>query len=1013
MCRARQCMGAGFAAFFCLMLTAATSAAQGNPTGTISGRVMQQDEAVLPGVTVTASSPTLQGVRDVTTSANGDFILPFLPPGEYTVRAELSGFRTFEQKVNVAAAQTVPLDVRLDVATVSENVTVSARTETFATSAPVATTVRAELVNQLPSDRSLNATMLLAPNVSATGPGGNNNDSATQTIVISGAMSFENLFLINGVSVNENLRGQALPLFIEDAIQETTVTTGSVSAEFGRFSGGVVNAITKSGGNNFSGSFRTTFTNDDWRSLSPQQGDFKVDDVIPTYEFTAGGPVLRDRIWFFGAGRLVDKVEARQTDFLNAPFDFGQNEKRFEGKGTWNMANAHTFRASYIGRRRDETNARFTGAMDERSLYNRKLPENLYSANYTGIVTKNFFVEAQYSKRELAFDGAGSSTTDLIEGTLLIDNARSGRYWSPTFCSVCAPPEQRDNEDILVKGNYFLSTGGSGSHSLVFGYDTFNDVRVAKNHQSGSDYRILGTTSIIRDGVIYPSWPSATTTEIQWNPITMNSLGTDFRTHSVFFNDVWRMNDRLSFNIGVRYDKNAGKDSADAKVIDDAAFSPRLSATWDPTGKGKWTVNAGYARYVAAVANNVADSGSAGGVSSTLRFRYDGPAINPDVNAATGTLITSDQALRTLFNWFFANGGTNRSTTFAQIPGVNTRVDGNLVSPSVHEVMGGVTRQVGARGSVRVDALYRKYSDFYTNYRDLSTGSVVDPRGQPQDLNLIRNSNEPEREYASLSAQLAYRIGDRINLGGNYTLSKAWGNFDGETANNGPVTASSVTAGSAGTATTGFFQYPEFNDPSWNRPVGDLSIDQRHRARMFGTWTAPIGERFGNLTLSAIHNVNSGLPYGAVGLVTVTSVTNPGYVSPPTRAAYYFTDRDAFRTDVINRTDFAANYNYRLGGLGSRAPELFFQVHVWNIFDNQGISDSNNISVVTQTATGGTAGLVQFNPFTETPVEGTNWRLAPRITAANGTITPGFGESRNRFAYQTPRTLRLSMGVRF
>ncbi len=312
--------------------------------------------------------------------------------------------------------------------------------------------MRAELVNQLPSDRSLNATMLLAPNVSATGPGGNNNDSATQTIVMSGAMSFENLFLINGVSVNENLRGQALPLFIEDAIQETTVTTGSVSAEFGRFSGGVVNAITKSGGNNFSGSFRTTFTNDDWRTLSPQQGDFKVDDTIPTYEFTVGGPVLRDRIWFFGAGRLSDKVEARQTDFLNAPFDFGQNEKRFEGKGTWNIANAHTFRGSYIGRRREETNARFTGAMDERSLYDRSLPENLYSANYTGIVTKNFFVEAQYSTRDLAFDGAGSSTTDLIEGTLLIDNARAGRYWSPTFCSVCAPPEKRDNEDILREG---------------------------------------------------------------------------------------------------------------------------------------------------------------------------------------------------------------------------------------------------------------------------------------------------------------------------------------------------------------------------------------------------------------------------------------------------------------------------------------------------------------------------------------------------------------------------------
>ena len=104
-------------------------------------------------------------------------------------------------------------------------------------------------------------------------------------------MSFENLFMVNGVVLNENLRGQAVPLFIEDAVQETTVTSGAISAEFGRFSGGIVNAVTKSGGNRFSGSFRTTFTNDDWRELTPHPNDTKVDDVVPTYEFTGGGPI--------------------------------------------------------------------------------------------------------------------------------------------------------------------------------------------------------------------------------------------------------------------------------------------------------------------------------------------------------------------------------------------------------------------------------------------------------------------------------------------------------------------------------------------------------------------------------------------------------------------------------------------------------------------------------------------------------------------------------------------------
>src|SRR6185295_19575902 len=86
---------------------------------------------------------------------------------------------------------------------------------------------------------------------------------------IAGAMSFETLYMVNGVNVSENLRGQAFDLYIEDAIQETNIATSGISAEYGRFGGGVVNVITKSGGNTFSGSFRESLNNDKWRTLSP------------------------------------------------------------------------------------------------------------------------------------------------------------------------------------------------------------------------------------------------------------------------------------------------------------------------------------------------------------------------------------------------------------------------------------------------------------------------------------------------------------------------------------------------------------------------------------------------------------------------------------------------------------------------------------------------------------------------------------------------------------------------
>ena len=153
---------------------------------------------------------------------------------------------------------------------------------------------------------------------------------------------------------------------------------------------------------------------------------------------------------------------------------------------------------------------------------------------------------------------------------------------------------------------------------------------------------------------------------IQWNPIDAASLGTDFRTHSLFFNDQWRLSNRLTLNLGVRWDKNAGKDSADQVVADDSAFSPRLAVTWDPDGRRRWTVNAGYGKYVAGLANGIADSGSNGGVPATYQYAYLGPAINADPTRRR--LIPTDEALRTLWSWFYANGGTEPAADVRRHP---------------------------------------------------------------------------------------------------------------------------------------------------------------------------------------------------------------------------------------------------------------------------------------------------------------------------------------------------------
>src|SRR5262245_34698618 len=356
-----------------LLGLSATTAGQGNPTGTISGHVIDSAGLAVPGATVTVSSTVLQGVRTAVTSANGDYIIPFLPAGDYEVTFELPGFQTVKRpSVSVKMAETLPLDVTLTVAAVAENITVVGQSPEIVPNITVASNFKKDVLERLPVGRALNDAVLLAPGVAGNGPSGN--------IMMAGSLSFESQYLVNGVVVNENLRGQALNLFIEDAIQETKVSTGAISAEFGRFGGGVVNMITKSGGNAFSGSFRTTFNNDGWRSLTPYPTDQTVDKITPVYEGTAGGPILHDKIWFFGAGRFTKPEENRTLAVTGLNYATSTDERRYEGKLTYALNSANNVKFGYTKRTTEVANNRFGTIMDLASLYDNSTDQHLYTA---------------------------------------------------------------------------------------------------------------------------------------------------------------------------------------------------------------------------------------------------------------------------------------------------------------------------------------------------------------------------------------------------------------------------------------------------------------------------------------------------------------------------------------------------------------------------------------------------------------------------------------------------------
>ena len=135
-----------FLAVVCLIFSAVLANAQ-VPTGTISGRVTDSSGGVLPGVTVTATSPSLQGPRVIVTSSFGDYVIALLPPGSYTITFELSGFQTVTQQVDVASTEAVPLDATLGVGAVSEQITVRAEARSFLQTVQSGTNVKQSLLS--------------------------------------------------------------------------------------------------------------------------------------------------------------------------------------------------------------------------------------------------------------------------------------------------------------------------------------------------------------------------------------------------------------------------------------------------------------------------------------------------------------------------------------------------------------------------------------------------------------------------------------------------------------------------------------------------------------------------------------------------------------------------------------------------------------------------------------------------------------------------------------------------
>jgi len=328
-----------------------------------------------------------------------------------------------------------------------------------------------------------------------------------------------------------------------------------------------------------------------------------------------------------------------------------------------------------------------------------------------------------------------------------------------------------------------------------------------------------------------------------------------------------------------------------------------------------------------------------------------------------------------------ANGNL-RPNGSRDVPGYAAYFDGSLSTPYVRETTLGYRQSFGSGNEAyaRIDVISRDWRDFYAANVSTATRHITTPLGIAVDPAAIRNSNGIERTYRAVQvqAQWAPRL---FSTGLFYTWSKLRGNDEGESAN-GPAANLDPA-----------LYYAEFFNYQRENPVGYLQGDQRHRAR---AW---VDVPLGNFNVSLLETYDSGLAYSITAPINVSSYAgapaNPGYATIP-NGRYFLTDRGALRTDDITATNLAFRYRQRV-----LTGEVFLQADLLNVFNEDGIADPQRLGSGVSTAANAT-GLQTFNPFTTTPVEGVHYRLASN-----------FRQPLNNLAYQTPRTYRFSLGVRF
>ena len=585
---------------------------------------MQTGQTALPGVTVEARSPNLQGSRTAVTDNGGRFNLTLLPPGPYTLTATLQGFATKTEAIKLGLDQVASVHLEM-VAAATAEVTVTGQAVAVETeSNTIGRNLDQKAFQALPTGRNYASVAQLASGVNT-----DSSDVRQTSITVYGSTGLENNYLVDGANTTGAEIGNQGKVLNYEFIQEVELKAGGYEAEYTGAMGGILNVVTKSGGNEFHGDAFGYFDNDSLQATNkhlcaPGTGSYpncelqQTSQGIPVsftkqdYGADIGGFILKDKLWFFGAYDHVDNTLKSQVtigETAGTVAETKTSSNLFSGKLTWNFGQGQTLIGSVFGDPTDDTGA-VGPLIGPPTTYDGTVTVGGtdFGVRYQGILGPKWLVTGQFAYHRENVEtvpgpGGGDqiyttdNTTDVVTASGGFGGSDgTGQFANKTFTRY----------DYMADVSYYL-----GAHDIKagFGYQQV-DADVFRTYSGNQLVSILPPLeSDPQQRTLYGhqffASPDSTAYDASPAPVIASPTNSIL---GVFLQDRWSVLPNLTINAGVRWERQLIRGASftgDPVVqgplttyINVDHFSPRVGFTWDFLGNGRSKAYASYSQFV-------------------------------------------------------------------------------------------------------------------------------------------------------------------------------------------------------------------------------------------------------------------------------------------------------------------------------------------------------------------------------------------------------------------------------